>query len=120
MARDRQRFLGPAGDLLGTSVEAISGDQEARLSYLSVAQETQEGTPLRVIDIGGASTELVHGRGLSIDGAQSHAMGSVRLSERFIPDREAAVSESQVAQIAADIPDPNAVGARAQTTAMEV
>ena len=103
MASDRERFLGPAGELLGSLVEAISGEEEARLSYLSVAQEAPQDTPLRVIDIGGASTELVHGRGLAIDGAQSHRIGSVRLSEAFIPDREAVVSRAQISAIEAQV-----------------
>jgi len=67
-------------------VRVLSGEEEARLSYLSVAVESPAEAPLRVLDIGGASTELVVGVGGSISSAVSHRIGSVRLTERFIGD----------------------------------
>lgn len=81
MASNAGDFLAPAGEILGAPVRIISGDEEARLSYRSVALEHPDEDPLRVIDIGGASTELVVGRGLEIEAARSHALGSVRLTE---------------------------------------
>ena len=101
MASDRERFLGPASEILGVTVEAISGEEEARLSYLSVAREELEESPLRVIDIGGASTELVHGVGETIVSTKSHRIGSVRLTERCIRDREGVVCADEIAQIEA-------------------
>jgi exopolyphosphatase/guanosine-5'-triphosphate,3'-diphosphate pyrophosphatase len=99
MASDRERFLGPASEILRAPVEAISGVEEARLSYLSVAREELEDRPIRVIDIGGASTELVHGEGETIISARSHRIGSVRLTERCVSDREGAVPPEAVAKI---------------------
>lgn len=84
LARNPHDFLGPAAALLGAPVRILSGDEEARCSYLSVAMETPGGGPLRVVDIGGASTELVVGDGLEIADAVSHPIGSVKLSERFV------------------------------------
>lgn len=81
MADNAADFLAPAGEILGCEVRLISGDEEARLSYRSVALEHPELAPLRVLDIGGASTELVCGRGLEVDTAISHRLGSVRISE---------------------------------------
>ena len=81
MANNAAEFLDPASAILGSPVRLISGEEEARLSYRSVALEHPEVAPLRVIDIGGASTELVCGRGLEIDQARSHRLGSVRISE---------------------------------------
>lgn len=83
MARNAREFLEPAAAILGSEVRLISGDEEARLSYQSVALEHPEVDQLRVIDIGGASTELVIGRGLTIEQAVSHRLGSVRLSEQL-------------------------------------
>ena len=83
MASNAGEFLGPAGEVLGQPVRIISGDEEARLSHRSVALEHPDVAPLRVIDIGGASTELVVGRGLEVDGAVSHRLGSVRISEQL-------------------------------------
>lgn len=84
LAGDPESFLAPAGALLGAPVRVLSGEEEARLSYLSVAVESPAEEPLRVLDIGGASTELVVGVGASISSAVSHRIGSVRLTERFL------------------------------------
>lgn len=83
IASDPEAFLVPAREALGCDVRMISGDEEARLSYLSVAHEQDPG-PLRVIDIGGASTELVIGDGVQVHDSRSHTIGSVRLTERLI------------------------------------
>jgi exopolyphosphatase/guanosine-5'-triphosphate,3'-diphosphate pyrophosphatase len=94
MAANAGDFLEPASEILGTSVRLISGDEEARLSYRSVALEHLDLDHLRVLDIGGASTELVVGRGLEIEQAHSHRLGSVRLSEALSdghPPSEAAL-----------------------------
>jgi len=83
MGSNSADFLGPASEILGTEVRMISGDEEARLSYRSVAYEQTESALLRVIDIGGASTELVSGYGTDIRNAVSHRIGAVRLSEEY-------------------------------------
>jgi exopolyphosphatase / guanosine-5'-triphosphate,3'-diphosphate pyrophosphatase len=83
MAGNASEFLGPASELLGSPVRLISGDEEARLSYRSVAIEHPEVDPLRVLDIGGGSTELVVGRGLEVEQAVSHRLGSVRITEQL-------------------------------------
>ena len=83
MAKNRDAFLQPAATVLGAPVRVLSGDEEARLSYLSVARE-EPPAPLRVLDIGGGSTELVAGEGDEIASARSHPMGSVRYTERFV------------------------------------
>jgi exopolyphosphatase/guanosine-5'-triphosphate,3'-diphosphate pyrophosphatase len=84
MVSNADAFLGPAAAILGGPPRVLAGEQEARLSYLSVALEerrTEEDTPLRVLDIGGGSTELVVGRGRAVEQAMSHPIGSVRLTE---------------------------------------
>ncbi len=101
MASDAERFLGPAAQVLGHPVRIISGDEEARLSYRSVALE-EGGGPLRVIDIGGASTELVVGEGLEVQDARSHAIGSVRLTERHVRAPTQPVPADAIAAIDAD------------------
>jgi exopolyphosphatase/guanosine-5'-triphosphate,3'-diphosphate pyrophosphatase len=83
MADNASEFLDPAREVLGSAVRLISGDEEARLSYRSVALEHPDVDPLRVIDIGGASTELVVGHGLEVEQAVSHRLGSVRITEQL-------------------------------------
>jgi len=84
LADNPDEFLVPAAEILGVPMEVISGAEEARLSYLSVAHEYPEGGGLRVVDIGGASTELVVGDGERVISAVSHRIGAVRLTERFV------------------------------------
>lgn len=101
MANNPELFLDRAAVLLGQPVRVISGEEEARLSYLSVARETDDGT-LRVLDIGGGSTELVTGRGEEVDGFVSHPMGSVRLTEQFVRNDPPTGAEVQHIASAAD------------------
>ncbi len=75
---------------LGTPIRVISGDEEAHLTFdgaLSGLSVTR-GDPIVVFDIGGGSTEIVHGmlsaEGASIGFAKSFDLGSVRLTERFL------------------------------------
>ena len=100
MASDRLMFLADANETLGAEVRMISGDEEARLSYLSVARE-HPGGPLRVLDIGGGSTELVVGDGERIDSQRSHAIGSVRLTERCVRSDPPSTEEIQAIEEAA-------------------
>ncbi len=84
MASNQEDFLLAAHRALGQRVRLISGEEEARLSYLSVARECEPDVALRVVDIGGASTELVSGRGESVESIVSHKVGSVRLTELHV------------------------------------
>lgn len=84
LARNRFEFLDPAEAVLGAPVRVLTGAEEAELSYLSVARELPEGGPLRVLDVGGASTELVIGDGEQVIAAVSHPVGAVRLTEQFV------------------------------------
>ncbi|MEX1368001.1 MAG: Ppx/GppA family phosphatase [Nannocystaceae bacterium] len=102
MAADPRSFLEPAQRTLGVAVRMISGDEEAELSYRSVAVEHGPG-PLYVLDIGGASTELVVGDGRHIEQRRSHRIGSVRLTERFITgDPPSQTAVEAVARAAAE------------------
>jgi exopolyphosphatase/guanosine-5'-triphosphate,3'-diphosphate pyrophosphatase len=83
MADDADTFLGPASEALGSPICLISGDEEAELSYRSIAREHSGGS-LRVLDIGGGSTELVVGDGDTILDRKSHRIGSVRLTEQIV------------------------------------
>jgi exopolyphosphatase / guanosine-5'-triphosphate,3'-diphosphate pyrophosphatase len=100
MAADADSFLRPAAEALGTRIRLISGDEEADLSYRSIAREHGEG-PLRVLDIGGGSTELVVGEGEQILGRKSHAIGSVRLTERFVKSDPPSAAEIEAIGTAA-------------------
>ncbi len=80
-ARNGRGFLAAAEELLGYSVEVISGIEEARLIYLGVAHTSPpvEGRRL-VIDIGGGSTELIIGEGFEPLHLESLYMGCVSMT----------------------------------------
>lgn len=69
----------------GVELRVISGDDEARLAFLSVSESLPLPASGRrsVLDIGGGSTELIVG-GHAPDRFASVKIGSVRLHERFI------------------------------------
>jgi exopolyphosphatase/guanosine-5'-triphosphate,3'-diphosphate pyrophosphatase len=61
-ATNRSEFVQRVKRRCGLGIEIISGQEEARLSYLAVAKDKKwSSRPLTVIDIGGGSTEWIHG-----------------------------------------------------------
>jgi exopolyphosphatase/guanosine-5'-triphosphate,3'-diphosphate pyrophosphatase len=87
-ASNGREFLDGARQRAGVTVEIISGDLEAQLSFASAYQDFARKTPDRplvVLDIGGGSTEFIYGQ---LDGKvsfrHSFDVGSVRLTERFV------------------------------------
>jgi exopolyphosphatase/guanosine-5'-triphosphate,3'-diphosphate pyrophosphatase len=95
-ARDAETFVDQAKARLGIDVKIISGDEEAALVFEAVARGREEsgeeeGYPLLVMDIGGGSTEFIlgerrPGERRMIRASRSLPIGSVRLTERFLPD----------------------------------
>jgi exopolyphosphatase/guanosine-5'-triphosphate,3'-diphosphate pyrophosphatase len=73
----------PVGELAGSPLETVSGEGEARLSFLGATRGLEAAPPFLVLDIGGGSTEFVLGSERP-SGAISTQMGSVRLTERFV------------------------------------
>src|SRR4051812_44132784 len=66
--------------------QIISGEEEARLTFLgATGQRAESGAELMVMDIGGGSTEFVVGRpGSGPDFHASTTLGSVRHTERHL------------------------------------
>jgi exopolyphosphatase / guanosine-5'-triphosphate,3'-diphosphate pyrophosphatase len=64
----------------------LSGDEEARLTFLGATSERdpEDSTPTLVIDIGGGSTEFVIGTGREMTFHVSNQAGVVRQSERHL------------------------------------
>lgn len=85
-ARDsanRDDFFEPAAQILGQLPELLSGDDEARLSFLGATVDVVEPAPYLVVDIGGGSTELIAGT-IEPEGLISLDIGCVRLTEQFL------------------------------------
>jgi exopolyphosphatase / guanosine-5'-triphosphate,3'-diphosphate pyrophosphatase len=69
----------------GIEATTISGDEEARLTYLGATGSRHDDRETLVIDIGGGSTEYVVGRpGRDPEFHVTTQMGSVRHTERFL------------------------------------
>jgi len=86
-ARNAREFLPLAEQAIGCPVEILSGEEEGRLIYMGVASALgQAGERRLVIDIGGGSTELVLGRGETIERVESFSIGTVKQSLSFFPE----------------------------------
>ncbi len=68
----------------GFEAQTISGEREARLTYLGATSARRHAAPTLVLDIGGGSTEVVVGQGDSVQFFVSTQLGSVRHTERHI------------------------------------
>lgn len=86
-APNGSEFTEAARALFGVEVEVLSGEEEARLSYLAVRRDPilaiPEGVMCVVTDVGGGSTELILGDE-RIRQMASLDVGSVRLTESFL------------------------------------
>jgi len=102
-ARNGAEFLARARERTGATVEILSGAEEARLSYLAVAEDfaAEAGEAgLLAIDVGGGSTELVHGRGRTVLFRVSLDIGSVRLTERCVRSDPPSAAEQEAVRAA--------------------
>lgn len=92
-ASNRDSFFDQAGTALGVRPTLIDGEEEARLAFAGATAGFDATDPVLVSDIGGGSTEFVTaGFSRSID------IGSVRLTERAVPDRPAGRSQIESAR----------------------
>jgi exopolyphosphatase/guanosine-5'-triphosphate,3'-diphosphate pyrophosphatase len=84
-AKNSEDFLKLAKEKLNLSIEVISGEEEAQLSFLAVVKDLKEVKKLiLVVDVGGGSTEFILGKGDQIRQWISLPLGSVRFTEQFL------------------------------------
>ncbi len=101
-AANRETFLSAVEELSGAPAVALSGEDEARLSFWGATADLAPDRYL-VCDIGGGSTEFVLGvpgaaelRRVSLD------LGSVRLTERFLKSDPPGIEEIILLEAAID------------------
>jgi exopolyphosphatase / guanosine-5'-triphosphate,3'-diphosphate pyrophosphatase len=96
-AANGQAFTARVRDEYGLDASSIPGTEEARLTFLGATSERDAaGTEtIVVVDIGGGSTELVVGRGRTVEHFESTQAGVVRHSERYISTDPPAPAELQ-------------------------
>lgn len=78
-AANQEQVIQALSAALNAPVRCITGEEEARLSFLGAANHTHLCT---VLDIGGGSTEYITGECKSIQHRTSLDIGAVRLTER--------------------------------------
>ena len=101
-ARTRDVFLKRGNEVLGFPIDVISGREEARLIYQGVAHMLPPSDERRlVIDIGGRSTELILGQGLTPKVMESFRVGSIAWSTRYFADGQFSKKSFEMAEIAA-------------------
>ncbi|HBE9118787.1 guanosine pentaphosphate phosphohydrolase [Citrobacter braakii] len=101
IAENADEFIAKAQEILGCPVQVISGEEEARLIYQGVAHTTGGADQRLVVDIGGASTELVTGSGAQTTSLFSLSMGCVTWLERYFTNRNLAQENFDEAEKAA-------------------
>jgi len=83
IATNSHEFTDIAETILNTPINVISGEEEARLIYLGVAYTSANHGNTLVIDIGGASTEIIIGRDMQPVHLTSINMGCVTFMEQY-------------------------------------
>jgi exopolyphosphatase / guanosine-5'-triphosphate,3'-diphosphate pyrophosphatase len=83
-AGNQQEFIARVSAALGTDVEIISGQEEARLIHLGVKSRwPHPKEKFLIIDIGGGSAEIIFSENERIGLAFSKPLGALRLQELF-------------------------------------
>ncbi len=114
-AGNSREFLDRVRREHGLPIKIVSGEEEARLSFLAVTQDLNEPErKLLVVDVGGGSTEFILGRNNQINHWTSLPLGSMRLTEQFllsdpVRDGEWDRMEEEVRRLLRTAPDSEAV-----------
>ncbi|MCX6640727.1 MAG: Ppx/GppA phosphatase family protein [bacterium] len=84
-ARNAHLLLHRVKTELGLTIRIISGEEEARLTYLGILSGLPEqDEPLIAVDVGGGSTEVILGEGRTILFSRSLPVGAVSLDKQFL------------------------------------
>ena len=111
-ARNSEGFLKLVQEKLNLSIEVITGEEEAQLSFLAVVRDLREvRESILVVDVGGGSTEFILGMGNQISQWISLPVGSVRFTEQFlqsdpVQEEEWQKMERKIREVVVDIPHP--------------
>ena len=100
-AANRDELIDAVRDRTGIEVEVISGEDEARLSYLATKSALGLEGSVTVFETGGGSTQFTYGRGDRIEEQFSVDVGAARVTESWHLDGP--VSEDVVAEALAGI-----------------
>lgn len=116
-ARNGAAFLERVRAETGWEVRAISGEEEAALTFRGLALGTDLAGPVVVADIGGGSTEIIVATDGEIGYVRSFALGSGALTEDHVPtdpppEAELTVCSQVAGEMVRGVPFPEAGAAR--------
>jgi exopolyphosphatase/guanosine-5'-triphosphate,3'-diphosphate pyrophosphatase len=118
-AANGAEFAAAVRERFGLDARTLTGDEEARLTYLGATAGRNDEAPRLLIDIGGGSTELVLGVRDRVEFHVSTQAGVVRHTERYLasdpprPEELEALAADVRGLLEAAVPDPASLGARA-------
>ena len=98
-----REFADSVRDRYGLEPHVLTGDEEARLTFLGATSERDRTdlTPTLVLDVGGGSTEMVIGHGTEVVFHVSTQAGVVRQTERHL--HHDPTDASELSELAADV-----------------
>jgi exopolyphosphatase/guanosine-5'-triphosphate,3'-diphosphate pyrophosphatase len=79
-----EAFIAELRERFELDARMLTGEEEARLTYLGATAHRPEADPTLVFDIGGGSTELIVGTGRDVGFHTSLQAGTIRQSERHL------------------------------------
>src|SRR3954451_4321686 len=79
-----EAFIAELRERFELDARMLTGEEEARLTYLGATAHRPEADPTLVFDIGGGSTELIVGTGSEVGFHTSLQAGTIRQSERHL------------------------------------
>lgn len=97
-AENANKFIKLVKEKCGITVEIISGEEEARLSFLGVQSSSiiPDGEFV-IFDIGGGSTEFIYGAENQIDHRKSLNIGVIRITENILKSDPVTGEECEMA-----------------------
>lgn len=93
-ASNREFVILELEKVIKNKIEIISGEQEAKLSFIGTIENNQKSL---ILDIGGGSTEIIYGDNSQILFRKSIDIGAVRITERFFKSLPSSEQEIQSA-----------------------
>ena len=100
-ARNRDEFFDGVRKLTGTEAQLLTGEEEARATFLGTLTDLEETGTVVVVDIGGGSTELIVGRG-EPERMVSMDIGCVRLFEKYLESDPPTAEETEALRAEVD------------------
>lgn len=97
-ASNRDTFVRRVRAATGVEIRILSGDEEARLTYLGAMLGNPIADGVVICDLGGGSAELIFATPAGVEWAKSLQLGSGRLTEQFVHHDPPEMEELEAAQ----------------------